>query len=127
MIEFGYILIIIFEIFGAVLIIFGLISLEKRVKKCLSSVNAEAEGFLNSIRNLRENVSNFNKSVKKVKKFDFKKFKETVAVVFDIINLLLLIRSFDFKRGKKLRWHNIKKLVPYSVVKKLISGFKKFV
>jgi len=129
MIEFGYILIIviIFELIAAGLIIFWLITLEKRVKNRLCAINAEAKNVLCTIKNVRLNLTGFNKYFRCIKKLDISKIKQTMLLILDIVNFILLIRSMDFKnllKGKKSGWRNAKKLIPFSLIKKLISSFK---
>ena len=53
MIEFGYILIIIFETILAIVIILALMYLEHKVKCLLWEINLEAEHLLISIRNVK--------------------------------------------------------------------------
>ena len=123
MIEFGYILIIIFEIIIALCIIFGLINLEKRVANCLLTVDDKAVETLYAVRNLRKNLTNFNKYIGQIKKLDIKKIKQIILLVLDIVNFILLIKSMDFKKLKKAK--NLKKLIPFGLIKKFIFSFKK--
>ncbi len=123
MIEFGYILIIIFELIIASAVIFGLINLEKKVKNCLCNINAQADDMLCTIKNVHLNLKNFNKRFSGIKKIDIKKIKQTVLLILDIVNFILLIRSMDFKNLKKAK--NLKKLIPFGLIKKLIFSFKK--
>ena len=124
MIEFGYILIIIFELIITSLIIFGLIYLEDKVRNCLEIVNIEAKGSLQSLKDVHLNLKNFNKNFTGVKKINCGKIKDVVLLALDIINFVLLVRSMDFKRGKNLNFKNIKKLIPFSFVKKFLNLFK---
>lgn len=124
MIEFGYILIIIFELIITSLIVFGLIYLEDKVRNCLEAVNIEANGALQSIKDVHLNLKNFNKNFTKVKKINCGKIKDIILLTLDIINFIMLIRSIDFKRGKNLSFKNIKKLIPFSFVKKFLNLFK---
>lgn len=122
MIEFGYILIIVIELIIASIIIFALKTLEKRIKNCLLCVNEQARETLCTIKNVRLNLRNFNKYVCNIKKIDIKKIKQAILLVLDIVNFVLLIKSMDFKNLKKAK--NLKKLIPYSLIKKLIFNFK---
>ena len=106
MIEFGYILIIIFELIITSLIIFGLIYLEDKVRNCLETVNIEAKGSLQSLKDVHLNLKNFNKNFTGVKKINCGKIKDVVLLALDIINFVLLVRSMDFKRGKNLNFKN---------------------
>ncbi len=123
MIEFGYILIIIFELIIASFIIFGLINLEKKVKNCLCTINTQANDTLCTIKNMHSNLKNFNKHFSSIKKIDLKKVKQSILLILDIVNFILLIRSMDFKNLKKAK--NLKKLIPFSLVKKILFSFKK--
>lgn len=123
MIEFGYIVIIIFELILAFLIIFGLISLEKKVKNRLCAINAQADETLCAVKNMHLNLKIFNKHFSNIKKIDIKKIKQTVLLILDIINFILLIKSMDFKNLKKAK--NLKKLIPFGLIKKFIFSFKK--
>lgn len=122
MIEFGYILIIIFELIIAICIIYWLIVLEKRVKNCLNTINTQAQETLCSIKNVKSKLKNFNKYFSEIKKLDFQKIKQTILLILDIVNFILLIRSMDFKNIKKAK--NLKKLIPFGLIKKLIFNFK---
>ena len=70
------------------------------------------------------NAKNFNKNFTKVKKINCGKIKDIILLTLDIINFIMLIRSIDFKRGKNLSFKNIKKLIPFSFVKKFLNLFK---
>ena len=123
MIEFGYILIIIiiFELIAAFLIIYGLISLEKKVKSSLYNISKQA------IKNVRSNLKGFNKSFSNITSLDIHKIKQVVFLILDIANFILLIKSMDFRnlsKNKNLKWKNIKKLIPFSLIKKFINNFK---
>ncbi len=124
MIEFGYILIIIFELIITSLIVFGLIYLENKVRTCLEAVNIEAKGTLQTLKDVNLKLKNFNTNFSNMKKLNFKKIKDIALLILDIINFILLIRSMDFKRGKNLSLKNIKKLIPFSFVKKFLNLFK---
>lgn len=123
MTEFGYILIILFEIMAAFFIIWGLIFLEKKVKCTLLALCAEAEGALNTIKNVNLKLKIFNENFRNAKRVDWAKIKQIVLLAVDIVNFILLIRSMDFKKGKRLSFKNLKKLVPFSLVKKVSKMF----
>ncbi len=122
MIEFGYILIIIFELIIALVIIFALRTLEKKVRNCLSNVNKQAKETLCTIKNVRLNLKNFNKHVCNIKKLDIKKIKQAILLVLDVVNFILLVKSMDFKNLGKAK--NFKKLIPFGLLKKLIFKLK---
>ncbi len=129
MIEFGYILIIIiiFELIAAFLIIYGLISLEKKVKNSLYNISKQAKNTLCAIKNVRSNLKGFNKSFSNITSLDIHKIKQVVFLILDIANFILLIKSMDFRnlsKNKNLKWKNIKKLIPFSLIKKFINNFK---
>ena len=129
MIEFGYILIIIiiFELIAAFLIIYGLISLEKKVKSSLYNISKQAKNTLCAIKNVRSNLKGFNKSFSNITSLDIHKIKQVVFLILDIANFILLIKSMDFRKlskNKNLKWKNIKKLIPFSLIKKFINNFK---
>lgn len=98
MVEFGYILIIIFEVILAGLITAGLICLENKVQNCLMTVNVEADTILTTLKNVRQNLESFNKKIKKIKKFNIKKIRKIIALTLDIIELTLLIKQAGFKK-----------------------------
>ena len=124
MIEFGYILIIIFELIITSLIVWGLIYLEDKARNCLEAVNIEAKGTLEKLKDVNLKLKNFNQGFSTVKKINCGKIKDTILLVLDIINFIMLVRSMDFRRGKALNFKNIKKLVPFSFVKKFLNLFK---
>lgn len=121
MIEFGYILIIIFELIITSLIVFGLIYFENKVRNCLDIVNIETKSILQSIKDVHSNLKNFNENFIKAKKINYGKIKDIVLLTLDIINFVLLIRSMDFKHRKNLNFKNIKKLIPFNFVKKFLN------
>ena len=86
MIEFGYILIIIiiFELIAAFLIIYGLISLEKKVKSSLYNISKQAKNTLCAIKNVRSNLKGFNKSFSNITSLDIHKIKQVVFLILDI-------------------------------------------
>lgn len=98
MIEFGYILIIIFEVILASLIVAGLIYLENKVQNCLTAVNIEADNVLTALKNVRQNLERFNGRFNKIKKLNIKKIKKILSLTLDIIELTLLIRQAGFKK-----------------------------
>ncbi len=124
MIEFGYILIIIFELIITSLIVFGLIYLENKVRSCLEAINIEANSTLQTLKDVKLKLKNFNENFSAVKKLNLKKIKDVALLILDIINFVLLVRSMDFKRGKNLSFRNIKKLIPFSFIKKFLNLFK---
>jgi len=124
MIEFGYILIIIFELIITSLIVFALIYLEDKVRTCLETVNIEAKSTLETLQGVNLKLQNFNKNFAMVKKLNLKKTKDIILLTLDIINFILLIRSMDFRRGKNFSFRNIKKLIPFSFIKKFLNLFK---
>lgn len=123
MTEFGYILIILFEIMAGFFIIWGLIFLENRVKCMLQAVNAEANSALNTIKSVNLKLKIFNENFGRIKKIDCLKIKQVVLLIIDIVNFVLLIRSMDFKKGARLSFKNLKKLVPFSLIKKVSKMF----
>ncbi len=118
MIEFGYILIIIFEIFITIIIVSGLIYLENKIKNCLEALNIEASNTLNTLRNARLKLKDFNTKINDAKKFDFKKIKQILSLCFDIINFILLLKTLNFKSGLSYGFKN-------KFLKGLLGGFKK--
>lgn len=121
MTNFGYILIIIFEVIFAGLLIWGLIWLEKRVQSCIENTDTFLSNLLNKIEILRKNLEEINKKIKTLKKIDFKEVKEISALILDIINFIMLVKSVDFKRGLKLRFTDIKKLIPLNFLRKIFQ------
>ncbi len=129
MIEFGYILIIIFETILAIIIIFALMYLEHKVKCLLWEINIEAENLLTSIKNVKMKLQTFNENFDKIKKIDIDNLKQGVVLVLDIINFVLLIKSMNLKtcftkgflQKQGLKWCNVRKLIPFSVIKKLLA------
>lgn len=114
MIEFGYILIIIFEIFITFIIVSGLIYLENKVKNCLETINIEASSILNNLRDTKLKLKDFNKKINEAKKFDFKKIKQILSLCFDIVNFILLLKTLNFNSGFKNKFKN-----------NLLNGFKR--
>ncbi len=98
MIEFGYILIIIFEVIITFFIVWGLIYLENKIKDCLEAVNIEAHGALVAVKDINSALKNFNCCYSKAKKFEIKKIKQLFALALDIIELVVLIRGAGFKK-----------------------------
>ena len=125
MIEFGYILIIIFEIIITVIIVSGLIFLENKVKSALEAINIEASNTLDILKDIRLKLKDFNKKVDDAKKFDFKKIKNVLSLCLDIINFVLLLKSLNLKNCLKTKF--TKGL--FCGLKKGFTGFliKKFI
>ncbi len=122
MIEFGYILIIIFELIITFIVVSGIILLEKKVKNRLCAINTQANETLFAVKNLRSNLKNFNKYFNEIKKIDIRKIKEAIILILDVVNFILLIKSVDFRNLKKAK--NLKKLIPFGLIKKLLFTFK---
>lgn len=130
MIEFGYILIIIFETILAIVIILALMYLEHKVKCLLWEINLEAEHLLISIRNVKMKLQTFNKNFDKIKKIDINKLKQGVVLILDIINFVLLVKSMNLKacftkgflQKQGLKWCNVQKFIPFGIIKKLLAN-----
>lgn len=98
MIEFGYILIIIFEVIITFFIVWGLIYLENKMRDYLEAVNIEAHNVLDTIKDVNCALKNFNGFFNKTKKIDVKKIKQLLALALDIVELVIMIRGAGFKK-----------------------------
>ena len=121
--QYIYIFTILLEIIVAYQLASAIIKLDKKVVQINKEVFLLKDEVRIAMINFRRLIVKFNKVASfiiKVKRFNIRRF---LLVSADIVNLVLLFKSFKTYRGlNKLQF--LKKMFSYSLIRGLISRFK---
>ena len=112
MLEFCFLILTITEICLTIFIVAKIIDFEKKVNEVHRIFLVKATEFLILNDKILETVKKLNKVLKFISN---KKFYQTISIiktVFNTVQIILLIRSFDFSKGRKLlNYKNFKRLL----------------
>ena len=67
--------------------------------------------FLRKLIQFRKSIKKINKVVFFITNEKFLRIKKIVSLVFEAIQIIILIRSFKYKKGLKFNFENLKKLL----------------
>lgn len=123
MTEFGYILIIIFEIITASFIVVFLYEAEKNIKTKMSSAIKDGEELTEKLKTYKNDLKSINERLSFIKKIDLCSISKNISSAVEIINFILLIRSLNLQKGG-FKLIKVLKLIPYSLIQRLIAPFK---
>lgn len=126
MLNFVFILAIIFEIALTSFLVLKLIEAQNRVEALNEKVIKAGQNIFEKIN---ESISVIKKINKVVSIFSNKKFTKTMSVLritFIVIQTLIFIRSFNFSKGILTNMKKMKKLVYVQIAKEILKTVCKY-
>ena len=110
MLNFVLILLIILEIFLTIYCVRKLLEYNKKIVVLNNELKLYGDLFLRQLVQFRKSIKKINKVVFFITNEKFLRIKKIVSLVFEAIQIIILIRSFKYKKGLKFNFENLKKL-----------------
>lgn len=110
MLNFVLILLIILEIFLTIYCVRKLLEYNKKIVVLNNELKLYGDLFLRQLIQFRKSIKKINKVVFFITNEKFLRIKKIVSLVFEAIQIIILIRSFKYKKGLKFNFENLKKL-----------------
>lgn len=110
MLNFVLILLIILEIFLTIYCVRKLLEYNKKIVVLNNELKLYGDLFLRKLIQFRKSIKKINKVVFFITNEKFLRIKKIVSLVFEAIQIIILIRSFKYKKGLKFNFENLKKL-----------------
>lgn len=128
MLDFICIITIFLELFACAFCTIKLIELEKKVYKLNDKLNIQGEKILIFCQNTRQAIKKVNRVIGFITNKKFIRIKKVILLAFDLIQIIMLIKSLDFSKGlKSLNYKTLKKLlfaqVSKEVIRKILTQF----
>ena len=111
MLNFVLILLIILEIFLTIYCVRKLLEYNKKIVVLNNELKLYGDLFLRKLIQFRKSIKKINKVVFFITNEKFLRIKKIVSLVFEAIQIIILIRSFKYKKGLKFNFENLKKLL----------------
>ncbi len=111
MLNFVLILLIILEIFLTIYCVRKLLEYNKKIVVLNNELKLYGDLFLRQLIQFRKSIKKINKVVFFITNEKFLRIKKIVSLVFEAIQIIILIRSFKYKKGLKFNFENLKKLL----------------
>ena len=111
MLNFVLILLIILEIFLTIYCVRKLLEYNKKIIVLNNELKLRGDLFLGQLIQFRKSIKKINKVVFFITNEKFLRIKKIVSLVFEAIQIIILIRSFKYKKGLKFNFENLKKLL----------------
>jgi len=125
--DFILIILIFLEIAGLYFAIFKIIELDKKIQD-YSKIIAKKGKIINEIHlKIQKNIRNINKVVAFLKNEKLWKIKRAISASISIIELVIVLRSFNFRKGVKFNLKSFKKLLFTRLSKKIIKKIFSFI
>lgn len=129
MLNFILIILIFLEIFGLYYAIQKLIEFDKKIREISDIVEQKAE-VINEIhlkiQNTIHKINTVIAFLKKIKNSRIWKIKRVISTLISVIELILILKSFNLKKGVRFNLKNVKKLMftklSKVVIKKIFSS-----
>lgn len=110
MLNFVLILLTILEIFLTIYCVRKLLEYNKKIVVLNNELKLYGDLFLRQLIQFRKSIKKINKVVFFITNEKFLRIKKIVSLVFEAIQIIILIRSFKYKKGLKFNFENLKKL-----------------
>ena len=110
MLNFVLILLTILEIFLTIYCVRKLLEYNKKIVVLNNELKLYGDLFLRQLIQFRKSIKKINKVVFFITNEKFLRIKKIVSLVFEAIQIIILIRSFKYKKGLKFNYENLKKL-----------------
>ncbi len=110
MLNFVLILLIILEIFLTIYCVRKLLEYNKKIVVLNNELKLYGDLFLRKLIQFRKSIKKINKVVFFITNEKFLRIKKIVSLVIEAIQIIILIRSFKYKKGLKFNFENLKKL-----------------
>lgn len=110
MLNFVLILLIILEIFLTIYCVRKLLEYNKKIVVLNNELKLYGDLFLRQLIQFRKSIKKINKVVFFITNEKFLRIKKIVSLVIEAIQIIILIRSFKYKKGLKFNFENLKKL-----------------
>ena len=111
MLNFVLILLIILEIFLTIYCVRKLLEYNKKIVVLNNELKLYGDLFLRKLIQFRKSIKKINKVVFFITNEKFLRIKKIVSLVFEAIQIIILICSFKYKKGLKFNFENLKKLL----------------
>ena len=111
MLNFVLILLIILEIFLTIYCVRKLFEYNIKIVVLNNELKLYGDLFLRKLIQFRKSIKKINKVVFFITNEKFLRIKKIVSLVFEAIQIIILIRSFKYKKGLKFNFENLKKLL----------------
>lgn len=119
-----FIFLIILEICATIFAVYKLTALEAKIDEFHEQFLILAKEVLVINEKVQETIKKINKVLKFITNKKLFKIITVLKTIFNIIQLILFIRSFDFSKNKKiLNYKNIKKLFLTEFVRRIVRKF----
>ncbi len=123
MLDFCFLILTIFEICLTVFLVIKIIKLEKRVDEIHEKFILISTEALIINDKIKETIGKINKVLKFITNKNFYKAISILKTVFNTVQIFLLIRSFDFSKGKIFNRKNIKRFFMSEIIRRIIRKF----
>ena len=110
MLNFVLILLTILEIFLTIYCVRKLLEYNKKIVVLNNELKLYGDLLLRQLIQFRKSIKKINKVVFFITNEKFLRIKKIVSLVFEAIQIIILIRSFKYKKGLKFNFENLKKL-----------------
>ena len=120
MLNFCFLILTILEICLTVFLVSKLIKLEKYVNNIHLKLILISTEILMINDKIKETIKKINKVLRFITNKKIYQAIGFLKIVFNTVQIILLIRSFDFKDGKFLNYKNIKRFFLSEIIRKII-------
>lgn len=121
MLDFVFIFLIFLETFLTILCVRKIILVEKKVLVIEKSIAKQGNLAIVALRRFRKSLEKINKVIAFLKNKKFLRIKQILTFAFQVAQIVILIRSFKFKKGFKINTKNILKLLYAQAFRKLLQ------
>lgn len=127
MLDFICIIMIFLEIFTVAFCCVKLVELEKRIILLNEKLTIQGENIISACKNIRNGIKKVNKVISIITNKKFWRIKKIMFIAFDLIQLIMFIKSLDLSKGlKSLNYKTLKKLLLAQVSKEIIRKILMF-
>ena len=122
MLDFVFAFLIFTEIILTYIVVKKIIELEKKVDEIHVLMLERAKNLLELIDVIKSTLKKVNKVISFITNKRFKQIRRIISLTISIIQMILLIRSFDFSKGlKSINYKNVRKIIFSQAIKELIK------
>ncbi len=121
MLDFVFIFLIFLETFLTILCVRKIILVEKKVLVIEKSIATQGNLAIIALKRFRKSLEKINKVIAFLKNKKFLRIKQILTFAFQVAEIVILIRSFKFKKGFKINTKNILKLLYTQAFRKLLQ------
>ena len=127
MLDFVFIILIFLEIFGLYFAIIKILEFNKKIQELNESVIEYGKVIIEVHKKIQTTMHKINWFVSIVTNKKIWQIKRIISTLISVIELIIILKSFNFKKGMFFNIKNVKKLlftaVGRQIIKKIINTF----